>query len=155
MTPEDRAAVFQRVDAHARTVGYQQYDAPQWLGSVVDRLYDEGKLEEIRDAQERLHGHANALEDQFIQNAPMAQVNAHIHATRPNGPGPNILPATPADSQRIDTAIQERMLAAMKPKSQEEVQSPLSGAAERDFLANATTDEMKSYFQKKYPGGAR
>jgi hypothetical protein len=30
-----------------------------------------------------------------------------------------------------------------------------SVAAERDFLANATTDEMKSYFEKKYPGGAR
>jgi hypothetical protein len=149
MTPEERAAVFQKVDAHARRAGYQ-YDAPQWLGSVVDRLYDKGELPEVRQAQERLHGHANALEDQFIQNAPMAQVNAHIRTTRPSGPGPNILPATPADSQRIDTAIEQRMLRAMKPKSQEEVEL-LSGAAERDFLANATTDEMKSYFGKKVP----
>jgi hypothetical protein len=154
MTPEERAAVFQKVDAHARTAGYQRYDAPQWLGSVVDRLYDKGELPEVRQAQERLHGQANALEDQFIQNAPMAQVNAHIRTTRPSGPGPNLLPATPADSQRIDTAIEERMLAQMTPKSREEVK-PLSGEAERDFLANATTDEMKSYFEKKYPGGAR
>jgi hypothetical protein len=96
-----------------------------------------------------------AQEDYGIQNAPMKDVNAVLEQRYGRKPRPNILPATPADSQRIDTAIEERMLAAMKPKSQEEVQSPLSGAAERDFLANATTDEMKSYFEKKYPGGAR
>jgi len=91
----------------------------------------------------------------LIQNAPMAQVNAHIRSTRPTGPGPNILPATPAESQRIDGAIEERMLAQMKPKPREEIPSPLSGEAERDFLADATTDEMKTYFEKKYPNGAR
>ena len=153
MTPEERAAVFQKVDAHAREKGFQQYDAPEWLGTELDRLYDAGKLEEIRTAQVRLHDHLNEQENQFIANAPMAQVNAHIRSTRPSGPGPNILPATPADSQRIDTAIEERMLAQMRPKSREEVQSPLSGEAERAFLANATADEMKSYFEKKYRNG--
>ena len=70
----------------------------------------------------------------------MAQVNAHIRSTRPGGPGPNLLPATPAHSQRIDAAIEERMLAQIRPQ-REEVQSPLSVEAERDFLANATSDE--------------
>jgi hypothetical protein len=120
----------------------------------VDRLYDAGKLEAIRNAQVRLHEHINAQENQFIANAPMAQVNAHIRATRPVGPEPNILPATPADSQRIDSAIEERMLAQIKPKSAQSFE-PLSGEAERDFLTDATTDEMKSYFERKYPGGAR
>ena len=82
----------------------------------------------------------------------MAQVNAHIRGTRPSGPGPNILPATPAHSQRIDAAIEERMMAQIRPQPQ--AQSPLSGEAGRDFLENATTDEMKAYFQRKYPGGA-
>jgi hypothetical protein len=155
MTPEERAAVFSKVDTHARRAGYQQYDAPQWLGSVLDGLYDKGELPEVRQAQERLLAQVDERDAQFIRYAPMAQVNAAIRASYPSGPGPNIMPATPADSQRIDTAIEQRMLAAMKPKSQEEVQSPLSGAAERDFLANATSDEMKAYFEKKYPGGAR
>ena len=153
MNPEERAAVFQTVDAHARAVGYQQLDAPEWLPSVVNRLYDEGKLEEIRNAQVRLHEHFNAQENQFIQNAPLAQVNAHIRATRPSGPGPNILPATPAHSQRIDAAIEERMLAQIRP--QPPAQSPLSGEAERDFLENATAEEMKAYFERKYPAGER
>jgi len=43
-------------------------------------------------------------------------VNAHILATRPSGPGPNILPATPAHSQRIDSAIEERMAAQIRPQ---------------------------------------
>jgi hypothetical protein len=155
MTPEERATVFQKVDEHARTAGYQQYDAPQWLGSVLDGLYDKGELPEVRQAQERLLAQADAQDAQFIADAPWAQVNAAIRATYPSRPRPNILEAQSAHSQRIDLAIEERMLAAMKPKSQDEVQSPLSGAAERDFLATATTDEMKSYFEKKYPGGAR
>ena len=155
MTPEERAVVFQKVDAHAKNVGYQQYDAPQWLGSVLDGLYDKGELPEVRQAQERLLAQVDERDAQFIRYAPMAQVNAAIRASYPSGPGPNILPATPADSQHIDTAIEERMRAAMHPASEEEVQSPLSGAAERDFLANATTDEMKAYFERKYPGGAR
>src|SRR5215475_11667158 len=45
---------------------------------------------------------------------------------------------------------EERMLAQIRPQAP--VQSPLSGEAERDFLENATTDEMKAYFERKYPG---
>ena len=82
----------------------------------------------------------------------MAQVNAHIRATRPSGPGPNVLPATSAHSQRIDAAIEERMLAQIRPQAP--ALPPLSGEAERDFLENATTDEMKVYFECKYPSGA-
>jgi hypothetical protein len=42
----------------------------------------------------------------------------------------------------------------LRPPNLLEVQSPLSGEAERAFLMDATTDEMKAYFEKKYPGGA-
>jgi len=49
----------------------------------------------------------------------------------------------------------EQTFAQIRPQPQEEVQSPLSGEAERDFLESATADEMKAYFERKYPGGAR
>jgi|AmaraimetP72IA01_FD_contig_31_10440164_length_405_multi_10_in_0_out_0_2 hypothetical protein len=63
-----------------------------------------------------------------------------------------ILPATSAHSQRIDQALEERMAAQIRPQPQ--AQSPLSGEAERDFLEHATTDEMRTYFERKYPSGA-
>jgi hypothetical protein len=42
----------------------------------------------------------------------------------------------------------------LSPPNLLEVQSPPSDEAERDFLMDAITDEMKAYFEKKYPGGA-
>jgi len=66
------------------------------------------------------------------------------------------LGATRPEIRRTGKRVQafERTFAQIRPQPQEEVQPPLSVEAERDFLENATTDEMKAYFERKYPGGA-
>jgi transposase len=110
------------------------------------------ELAQKSDAQD---GYVNAQDAQFIANAPMAQVNAAIRATYPPGPRrPNILEAQSAHSQRIDQALEERMLAQMKPKSAESFE-PLSPEAEREFVETHTLEEVKQYFEHKHPEGAR
>ena len=80
MPQADRQAVIEKVAADATEAGFMRIDAPVWLEHHVNNMYDLGALPEIRKAQEALSGQAQAVEDNFIQNADRKQVEKWLTA---------------------------------------------------------------------------